>query len=176
MRQRLGVAEVLIKQPRLIIMDEPTLGLDPQAAREFLELIRRLRGENISVLLSSHQLHQVQAVCDRVGLFHQGNMVLEGGVDELARRVLGGAYRIMVQAEGDPALADALGAIDGVVQVQRNGSGYALEAQRDLRADAAQTVVARGGRLLALGIETPSLEEVYARYFRQEARYAGTTS
>ncbi len=90
MRQRLGVAEVLIKRPALIIMDEPTLGLDPEAAREFLQTIRDLKAQGITVLVASHLLHQVQAVCDRVGLFHRGRMVLEGTGEELARGVLGG--------------------------------------------------------------------------------------
>jgi ABC-2 type transport system ATP-binding protein len=69
MRQRLGVAEILLKHPQVIILDEPTLGLDPEAAREFLQIIRTFKEEKITVLLSSHLLHQVQAVCDRVGLF-----------------------------------------------------------------------------------------------------------
>src|SRR5690606_29502076 len=94
MRQRLGVAEVLLKQPEIIIMDEPTQGLDPDAARRFLNIIRDLKEAGITILLSSHMLHQVQEVCDRVGLFNRGRVVLEGTVNELAHRVLGGAYRI----------------------------------------------------------------------------------
>ncbi|MCS7261307.1 MAG: ABC transporter ATP-binding protein, partial [Anaerolineae bacterium] len=68
MRRRLGVAEVLLKRPQLVILDEPTQGLDPEGAREFLNIIRGLKQDGITVLLSSHLLHQVQAVCDRVGL------------------------------------------------------------------------------------------------------------
>ena len=75
-------------------MDEPTQGLDPDGAREFLKLIRDLKADGITILLSSHLLYQVQAVCDRVGLFRQGHMVLEGAVPDLARRVLGTAYHI----------------------------------------------------------------------------------
>jgi ABC-2 type transport system ATP-binding protein len=100
MRQRLGLADVLIKRPELIIMDEPTQGLDPELAREFLGLIRSLKEEGITILLSSHLLYQVQVICDRVGLFSQGRMVLQGSVSELARKVLGGAYRIQIQAAG----------------------------------------------------------------------------
>jgi ABC-2 type transport system ATP-binding protein len=168
MRQRLGVAEVLLKQPQLIITDEPTLGLDPEAAREFLELIRSLKASGITILLSSHLLYQVQAICDRVGLFHRGRMVLEGSVSELAQRVLGGAYRIHLEASGPAALEDALRGIRGVVQVKRTGrTTYDLEAASDLRAEAARAVVEAGGRLLALSIETPSLDEIYARYFQE---------
>jgi ABC-2 type transport system ATP-binding protein len=169
MRQRLGVAEVLLKRPQLIITDEPTLGLDPEAAREFLELIRRLKAEGITILLSSHLLYQVQAVCDRVGLFHHGQMVLDGTVKELSQRVLGGAYRIHLEASGNGKLEDAFRRLPGVVQINRAGpEAYELETQRDLRAEAARTVVENGGKLLSLNVELPGLDEIYARYFQQE--------
>ncbi|GIX27962.1 MAG: hypothetical protein KatS3mg123_1843 [Burkholderiales bacterium] len=77
MRQRLGLAELLCKMPRIAILDEPTLGLDPEAARDFLALILKLKEEGITVLLSSHLLHQVQEVCDRVGLFSPGPHALD---------------------------------------------------------------------------------------------------
>ena len=113
MRQRLGVADLLIKRPQLIIMDEPTLGLDPEAARQFLQLIVELGHEGITLMLSSHLLHQVQSVCNRVGLFARGKLQLVGAVPELAQQVLGGGYRIHVQATsvtravGDVALPTA---------------------------------------------------------------------
>ncbi|GAB4395869.1 MAG: ABC transporter ATP-binding protein [Anaerolineae bacterium] len=172
MRQRLGLAEVLLKQPQLIIMDEPTLGLDPEAAHDFLETIRALKADDITIMLSSHLLHQVQAVCDRVGLFHQGRMVLEGTVAGLAQQVLGGAYRIHLEAVGDAQLEEALGQLSGVVQVKRIAdTRYDLEARKDLRAEAARTVVEKGGKLLSLNIEMPSLDEIYTRYFKQEATH-----
>ncbi len=169
MRQRLGLADVLIKQPEIIIMDEPTQGLDPEVAREFLEIIRRLRSEGITILLSSHLLHQVQAVCDRVGLFHRGRMVLVGTVEELACQVLGGAYRVHLEVQApSAAVEDALRRLDGVVDVRRTDSKYVVEAARDLRAEAARAVHEAGGALLSLDIELPSLDEVYARYFEQQ--------
>jgi ABC-2 type transport system ATP-binding protein len=174
MRQRLGLAEILVKRPEIVIMDEPTLGLDPEAALEFLDLIRSLRAEGITIMLSSHLLHQVQAVCDRVGLFSQGRLVLMGPVDELAREVLGGGHRILVEAEGEGDLAAALGRVDGVLAVRREGPArFVLDAASDLRAAAARAVIEAGGRLLALASETPSLEEIYARYFQKEAANVG---
>ncbi len=171
MRQRLGVAEVLLKQPQLIITDEPTLGLDPEAAHEFLELIRNLKAEGIAILLSSHLLYQVQAVCDRVGLFHRGQMVLEGTVSELAQRILGGAYRIHLEANSSDKLEAAFQRLPGVVEVRRSGNHYELETQSDLRAEAARAVVEAGGKLLSLNVETPSLDEIYSRYFQKELEH-----
>jgi ABC-2 type transport system ATP-binding protein len=169
MRQRLGVAELLLKAPRLIIMDEPTNGLDPEAARAFLQLIRELKEEGITIILSSHQLHQVQAVCDRVGLFHHGKMVLQGTVDELAQRVLAGAYRIHLRAEGDVAtLTAALRQTPGVIQVSQHGPlNYTVEARQDLRGEVARTVIGAGAQLLAFDMEAPSLDDIYAQYFKE---------
>lgn len=169
MRQRLGVADVLIKEPEIVIMDEPTQGLDPEAAREFLDIIRELREEGITILLSSHLLYQVQAVCDRVGLFSHGRMVLEGKVSDLARDVLGSAYRIHLQVESlVPGLDVALKHVPHVTQVDWNKNGvYHVEAEVDLRAAIANTAIASGANLLALDMETMSLDEIYSHYFQE---------
>ena len=88
MRQRLGLADVLIKDPEVIILDEPTLGIDPAGIRDFLDLIVHLsRQEGITVLFSSHQLHQVQQVCDRVGIFVGGKLLAEGDIESLAAQL-----------------------------------------------------------------------------------------
>ncbi len=169
MRQRLGLADVLIKKPQLIIMDEPTSGLDPEASHEFLKMIRSLKEEGITILLSSHLLHQVQTTCDRVGLFNQGRMVLEGAVEELARQVLGGAYRILVDAEGNKAeIQSALERIEEVKAVRVSDSKvYEVEATHDVRAEAARAVISAGGRLLSLGIQAQSLDDIYSAYFKE---------
>jgi ABC-2 type transport system ATP-binding protein len=167
MKQRLGLAELLLKRPQVIILDEPTLGLDPEAARGFLQSIKDLKAEGITILLASHLLHQVQAVCDRVGLFHRGRKVLEGAVPELARRVLGGAYRIRLQAWARQDLTQTLQQLPGVVSVRREDSTYELEAQSDLRAEVARAVLDAGGQLLTLELEEPSLDEIYTRYFQE---------
>ncbi|MDX1600125.1 MAG: ABC transporter ATP-binding protein [Anaerolineales bacterium] len=168
MRQRLGLADVLLKEPELVILDEPTLGLDPEAARQFLVRIEDLKSRGITVMLASHLLHQVQAVCDRVGLFHQGRKSLEGSVYDLAQRVLEGAYRIHLQARGD-GLEGALESISGVVGVSREGdAGFVIEAQEDLRPQVVEAVVGAGGEVLRLSLEEPGLDEVYAHHFDQE--------
>ena len=169
MRQRLGVADVLIKNPQLIIMDEPTQGLDPELAREFLQLIRELAEAKITILLSSHLLYQVQEVCDRVGLFHQGHMVLEGTVTELAKKVLGGGYHVRLHANGTKkSYEEELRKLPGVVEVNFKAPDiYTLVATRDLRSEAASVIVHAGGKLTSLDIENLSLDDIYNAYFEE---------
>jgi ABC-2 type transport system ATP-binding protein len=166
MRQRLGVAEILMKEAQIAILDEPTSGLDPQATVELLEIIRDLKKRGVSVLLSSHLLERVQSVCDRVALFNQGKIALIGTVSELGREVLGGGFRVEVEAEGQ-GLAERIAAIPGVQQVEPAGANrLRLLATGDVRPEAAAAVVAAGGRLLRLSVEEPSLEAIYSRYFQ----------
>jgi len=90
MRQRLGIAEVLIKEPKLIFLDEPTIGLDPDGTNRMLDLIHNLsREKNITIFLSSHLLDQVQRICDRVGIMIKGDLVAMGPIEELAKKKLG---------------------------------------------------------------------------------------
>ena len=90
MRQRLGIAEVLVKEPKLVFLDEPTIGLDPDGTNRMLDLIHSLsREKNITIFLSSHLLDQVQRICDRVGIMIKGDLVAIGPIQELAKKKLG---------------------------------------------------------------------------------------
>src|SRR5713226_263934 len=167
MRQRLGLAEILMKRPSVAILDEPTTALDPHSTQEFLDMIRRLKSDGTAVLLSSHHLDQVQSVCDRVALFNRGRIVLSGTVTELAGRVLGGGYVIDVEARG-PGIAERLAAIPGIVRVQPLGHGldtqrYRVDCASDLRAGIARHLAAEI-ELIGLHFAAPSLNEVYTRY------------
>jgi len=167
MRQRLGLAEILMKEAAVAILDEPTSGLDPQATLELLDMIRALKREGVSVLLSSHLLDRVQSVCDRVALFQAGKIVLIGTVAELGRQVLGGGFAVEVEAQGS-GLAERLSAVPGVTAVEQRGPDRVrLLADRDVRPDAAAAVVAAGGKLFRLSVEEPSLEMIYTRYFQE---------
>jgi len=120
MRQRLGLAEVMMKRADVAILDEPTSGLDPQATYELLDMIRGLKAERVAVLISSHLLDRVQAVCDRVALFSHGKVALQGTVAELSQKVLGGGYAVEVEATG-PDLASVLARVAGVERVAAAG-------------------------------------------------------
>jgi ABC-2 type transport system ATP-binding protein len=164
MRQRLGLAEVLMKRPAIAILDEPTATLDPHSTQEFLTMIRGLKADGTAVLLSSHHLDQVQSVCDRVALFNRGRIALSGSVTELAQRVLGGGHVIDVEAKGI-GVPEQLLSTPGVVRVQPLGPDlYRVDCDRDLRADIARRLAA-SCELLGLRFAEPSLNEVYTRYF-----------
>ncbi len=173
MRQRLGVAEILMKGAQVALLDEPTSGLDPQSQIEFLEIIRNMKHKNVSLLLSSHLLAQMQSVCDRVALFNKGSIVLIGTVPELARQVLGGGFHVEVEAVGHE-LAEPLKRVPGVSAVEVVSTNHLrLLADRDVRPDAAAAVVAAGGRLLRLEVAVPSLEAIYTAYFHNMAAQKG---
>lgn len=167
MRQRLGIAEIVMKKAEVAILDEPTSGLDPHATFELLEMIRRLKEAGVAVLLSSHLLDRVQSVCDRVALFNRGRIALIGTVVELANQVLGAGHPILVEASGTDVAA-ALGGVEGVQKVtQERTSTWRVVADRDVRAAVARKIVTAGGSLLRLDDLQPSLEEVYTSYFEQ---------
>jgi ABC-2 type transport system ATP-binding protein len=174
MRQRLGLAEILMKDAQIAILDEPTSGLDPQATAELLDMIRSLKRDGVAVLISSHLLERVQSVCDRVALFQTGHIALIGAVPELARQVLGGGYNVEVEADGE-GLAEKFSEMAGVKAVDQSGpSRYRLLAERDIRAEAAAVVVNAGGRLRHLLVEQPSLDIIYNHYFQTHPNWQGT--
>ncbi len=182
MRQRLGLADVLIKRPEVIILDEPTLGIDPEGVRELLALIRNLsRNEGLTVLLSSHHLHQVQQICDRVGLFVRGKLIASGDIDALSRQLDGApAHRIELDvAPASEELKALLGGIEGVTSVTEKEadrlaalygedqapSTLVVASSADVTAEIASLVVGRGARLYGLRPHRYGLDDIYHRYF-----------
>ena len=169
MKQRLGIADVLMKDPSVVILDEPTSGIDPQGIEQILQLIGDMAKQHITVVLSSHQLHQVQRVCTRVGILAKGKLVAQGSVDKLGREALGGgAYRIEVQlAQEEPKLVELLEKVPGVTSVQATGRSLSINCARDLRPQIAKVVVDSGSLLEEMRIEKYGLEEIYMKYFKE---------
>lgn len=172
MRQRLGLADVLMKRAEVAILDEPTSGLDPQSTQELLDLIRRMAASGMTIVLSSHLLGMVQTICDRVALFREGRIGLMGRVAELAGQVLGGAFVVEIEAQS-VEVARALDGLDGVtgVTVQPGGT-WRADCTRDARADIARRIVEAGGALTNISLERSSLDDVYVRYFEEMAHAA----
>lgn len=176
MRQRLGLADVLIKNPEVIILDEPTLGIDPNGIREFLRLIIQLsKEEGITVLFSSHNLHQVQQVCDRVGLFVKGKLIAEGDIPSLSQKLFkDNPYRVeaglnLAAVETPKSKVDQLeknlGAIQGVASVQMENDTFYIECSNDSTSEIVKVVMRSGVELDYLNKKEYGLDEIYYRYF-----------
>ncbi|MDC3418528.1 ABC transporter ATP-binding protein [Aquibacillus salsiterrae] len=168
MRQRLGLADVLIKKPEVIILDEPTLGIDPEGVRELLKLIKELNEqENITVLLSSHHLHQVQQICDRVGIFVSGKLLAEGNLARLAQQLFfEDTFVVNVTAEGiEQSLLEELHKINGVNRVEKLNTSLEIYCDRDVTSIIAEKIIQSGARLSYINKKDYGLDEIYHRYF-----------
>lgn len=168
MRQRLGIADVLVKKPRVVVLDEPTLGLDPEAVNQLLDLILAMtREENLTVLLSSHQLQQVQRICTRVGIFVKGKMIAQGTIAQLAEQLAGGMRTLEVYAEPrGEELMNTLKQIKGVVSVEQDTTCWLVRATSEVRPDIARAIATRGWSLYHLRERDYGLEEIYLKYFQ----------
>ena len=169
MKQRLGVADVMIKDPRVAFFDEPTAGIDPEGIDQVLSLITSMAKRKVTVVLSSHQLHQVQKVCTRVGILAKGCLVAEGSVDQLGREAIGGGkFRIEVQvSQPTSKLIGSIKNIKGVIDVESSGDLLLVSCDEDLRPQVARAVVDSDSLLVQMKIEEYGLEEIYMKYFRE---------
>jgi len=177
MLQRLGLADVLIKNPEVIILDEPTLGIDPKGVREFLQLIVSLsKEEGLTVLFSSHDLHQVQQVCDRVGLFVHGKLIAEGNIQTLSKKLFANSPYIIeagiLNAAGTSDdkyttdwLKEVLKPVAGVIDVNKKNDVFLIETSNDSSAEIARAIVASGAGLNYLNKKEYGLDDIYYRYF-----------
>ncbi|WP_324669655.1 ABC transporter ATP-binding protein [Geochorda subterranea] len=170
MRQRLGLADVLVKRPRIVILDEPTLGIDPKGVDEVLQLIAHLsQQERVTVLLSSHLLHQVQRICHRVGIFVGGRLIAQGPVESLARQLAGTAPLVVEVGVGPGQQSQAehlVRTIDGVLDVTVNADGLVLSCRQDVRPEVARTLVTHGLSVQHLRLHTYGLDDIYRLYFQ----------
>jgi len=170
MKQRLGIAEVLVKDPLAVILDEPTLGIDPDGAIRILELIRNLNRErNLTVMLSSHALQQVQEICSRVGIIVKGRLIVQGRMDELGRAIpKERQWNFLLEVGGGAdGLENELRRISGIDEIEKRRHGLFLRCTRDVRAEVMALLARKNLPLLQLRSEDPTLEEIYLKYFRE---------
>lgn len=182
MRQRLGLADVLIKSPEVIILDEPTLGIDPKGVEEFLKLIVSLsKEEGRTVLLTSHHLHQVQEICDRIGIFVGGRLLAEGDIQSLSQKIFSDEL-IKIEAgishkpvnKSDPSegsitgiLVNSLKALDGVINVEPANNVLHIGCTCDVTEEIVEKIVRSGARINFLNKKEYGLNDIYNRYFER---------
>ncbi len=160
MRQRLGIAAALLRRPRLLILDEPATGLDPGGMRDMRLLIKRLAGEGITVLLSSHQLPEVQELCDRVAIVDAGRVVYEGALTDL-RRQGGAGYRL--RTTDDRQALEILRELPGVAAAREAEQALAFDADEQAAGQVSLALAAAGIGVLALTPELATLEDLFFR-------------
>jgi ABC-2 type transport system ATP-binding protein len=169
-RQRVGLAQALVHDPDVLILDEPTIGLDPRQIIEVRELIKNLAGQH-TILISTHILPEVEQVCSRVLIIHNGKLVAEDTPQNLGER-LRSVERIGLQVAGDSAaLAKTLAAVPGVQEVKAVADGrfeIAVTPGQDIRAQLAAAVVRGGWGLLELSRVGMSLEEIFLQLTQEE--------
>jgi ABC-type multidrug transport system ATPase subunit len=164
MKQRLGIAAALLKDPELLILDEPTNGMDPAGMAEMRSFIRELGRERRTVLLSSHLMAEVEQICDRVGVISRGRLVGEGTVDELR-----GRESLFVRAEPLDAAERVLGAMRGVEEVARRDGGLRIATDPAAAAEINRALVEAGIAVGELRHERASLEKVFLELTESEA-------
>jgi ABC-2 type transport system ATP-binding protein len=173
-RQRVGLAQAILANPEVLILDEPTAGLDPKQIIETRELIKGLGGDH-TIILSTHILPEVSMTCGRVVIINKGRVVAEDTPDNLMHR-LKGAATLRVEVRGDAVTAEsALRAVPGVVAVRPSAAGaFEVEAAAgaDVRAEVARAVVAGGLDLVGLAQAGMSLEEIFLHLTTTEPVHA----
>jgi len=171
MKQRLGIADVLIKDPEIVIFDEPTEGLDLEVANQILNTIKELNQKNkITFLISSHQLNLVQKICDKVGIMSKGKLVAEGNVEELSKNIFGGnKYQIELEVVGDSQkVTEKLKQIKGIKSVSLKDGTILIGADEDLRQEISRAVASVEDVILTkMDIKDFSLEDIYLNYFKE---------
>ncbi len=165
MKQRLGLAQALINDPKVLFLDEPTANLDPEGVREYRDLVTRLAGEGKTVFVSSHILSEVRAVCRTVGLLAAGRLVAQGTIDEVARTLAspgGETFRIVVEtAEDLPDLSDP-----DIVGFERDGNRAIIQAKSDIRERLAAAIAEEGLHIREIRLEEPDIEDAFMALYR----------
>jgi len=160
MKQRLGIAGALIRDPALLILDEPTTGLDPAGMRDMRVLVRRLVDQGITVLLSSHIMSEVEELCDRLAIVRSGSVIYEGRLDELLRST-GQHYRL--RTTDDERALEIATHQPGVGEVRREDDGLTVAADEDAAVGLSVALVEAGLGIRALVPAAASLEELFFR-------------
>ena len=160
-KQRLALAMALVNDPKVLFLDEPTAGLDPQVRREIYDIVEELKHEKKTIVLTTHYIEEAERLCDRVAIVDHGKVIAQGTPREL-KQTSANTSRVEVRL-AKPASNGALKSLDGVVDARELGGAYVLHCQRTAPAIVAlvKHLEAEGNELVSLEIATPSLEDVF---------------
>lgn len=175
MKQRLGLADILVRGPEVMILDEPTLGIDPGGIQEFLDLVRRLsRQQGLTVLLSSHHLHHMQQVCDRVGIFVEGKLRMEGDIASISGKLFGQEPCLVTVTSresltGQTSVEAALRDMEGIQDVTVEEHSIGISCSTEITPEIVQLLVGLGIGITGVQRKSYGLDDIYARFFDNQS-------
>ena len=172
MKQRLGIAEVLIKRPKVAFFDEPTIGLDPQGTKEVRDMMIKLNKEqDLTIFLSSHLLYEIQQTCQRVGIIRGGKLVAADTMENLSNK-LAGKGKMTIEFELSKISPDLIHEIENIRDVasveQEDGKLY-VHMESDKSAEVSRTITKHGATILMMKAKEYNLEEIFLKYYEEEA-------
>ena len=170
-KQRTGLAQALVSDPEILILDEPTVGLDPKQVIEIRETLKQLKGQH-TIILSTHILSEVQISCDRVIIINEGKIVTEDSLEGLSRKMRAKRQILLTVKKPSEDLTAKIQSLKGVLSVQKNGSGFELDVEPDenINEEVAKTVISGSYGLIELRERAFNLEDVFIRLTNKEVK------
>jgi ABC-2 type transport system ATP-binding protein len=169
MKQRLAIADILVKRPKVAFLDEPTSGIDPAGIAQTLDLISRVAKENnMTIVMSSHQLSQVERICSHVGMISKGRLLAEGSIEQLGKKAGGGKFAIEIQlAEITQDIVDAIKSVRGVLNINRGENTLNIVCTDDLRREISRVISDKNGLITQMKLQSYGLEDIYMKVFKE---------
>jgi len=168
MKQRLAIADILVKNPQIAFLDEPTSGIDPAGISHMLDLIKQIaKDNNMTIVMSSHQLNQVERICSQVGIMSKGKLVVEGNLSVLSKKTGGGVTIEIQLSEITEDIIAGIRNVKGVLNLQRTGDTITVNCTEDLRRQISRAIQEKGGLVTQMKLHTVALEDIYLKYFKE---------
>lgn len=164
MKQRFGLAQAIVHDPKVLIFDEPTAGIDPQGAEDYRNLVKELKSRGKTIMMTSHILPEVEAVCDRIGIIVNGEMKIYGNVDELVdqyTRRQGYRLKLRVKELDEPRVRETLKPVPGISNIVKNDGFYLIDSGADVSEEVSRAICRTGGIVTELDVYRPSLNEIF---------------
>jgi len=178
MQQRLGIAQALLSEPELVILDEPSLGLDPVGMVEVRELIKNVVKEGMTVFLSSHLLFEVQQVCSHVTIINKGVALVSDTIENVSNKIRGPVILQIEVTKLTKTLVENLKKLPFVTEVKTedNKLNITLETQGDVRPQVSETITNSGGTIVSMNLVKQSLEDVFVQLVGKAEKKGGESS
>ena len=168
MKQRLGIAAVLISNPQIILMDEPSSALDPQGRYEVLKIIEQLRERGKTIILSTHILNDVERVCDRVGLLSGGKLIVEGTLNEVLKRFSENAFVVLGDEEDLKKVETAIKKSEGIKDVKLNSGGLEVVFEEGFQEKVFASITRASNKLSSVSLKVSTVEDIFLKAQRGE--------